>query len=106
MKCSYFFRKAVDEILREIKLKSIRAEAVGPSGWLDAPVKRTNKRFLGNTLKAAVKHNTRKADREKFQSEKKLLEMDYDKHPSRRPKFGDRKFIFKKPSSANDSKQK
>lgn len=91
---------AIEEITREISIKSVRAKEIGPTGWLDCPLKRTNKRFLGNTIKAAVTHNERRTDKEKTNAGKKLLELEYEKDPSRRPKFGDRKFVFKKPKKS------
>ncbi|XP_055038370.1 uncharacterized protein [Misgurnus anguillicaudatus] len=43
-------RKAVEELLKEAKRAKVRAETMGPSGWMKCPLGSTNKRFLLNTL--------------------------------------------------------
>ncbi|XP_028655324.1 protein POLR1D-like isoform X1 [Erpetoichthys calabaricus] len=44
-------KKAVDELLREANRGRIRAETMGPSGWMKCPLQGANKRFLLNTLR-------------------------------------------------------
>ncbi|KAE8627406.1 hypothetical protein XENTR_v10006976 [Xenopus tropicalis] len=58
-------RKAVEELLKEAKRGKIRAETMGPMGWMKCPLAPTNKRFLINTIK-----NTLPAKREKDPSTK------------------------------------
>uniref|UniRef100_A0A6I8PUL4 RNA polymerase I and III subunit D, gene 1 n=1 Tax=Xenopus tropicalis TaxID=8364 RepID=A0A6I8PUL4_XENTR len=57
--------KAVEELLKEAKRGKIRAETMGPMGWMKCPLAPTNKRFLINTIK-----NTLPAKREKDPSTK------------------------------------
>lgn len=43
-------RKAVEELLKEANRGKVRAETMGPAGWMKCPLGSTNKRFLLNTL--------------------------------------------------------
>ncbi|KAF7669278.1 hypothetical protein LDENG_00203000 [Lucifuga dentata] len=45
-------KRAVDELLRETDRARVRAETMGPAGWLKCPLQSTNKRFLINTLRS------------------------------------------------------
>lgn len=45
-------RRAVEELLRETDRARVRAETMGPAGWLKCPLRSTNKRFLLNTLRS------------------------------------------------------
>ncbi|KAK6486192.1 protein POLR1D-like [Huso huso] len=44
-------KKAVEELLKEAKRGKVRAETMGPAGWVKCPLRSTNKRFLLNTLR-------------------------------------------------------
>ncbi|KAA0704536.1 Protein POLR1D, isoform 2 [Triplophysa tibetana] len=43
-------RKAVEELLKEANRGKLRAETMGPAGWMKCPLGSANKRFLLNTL--------------------------------------------------------
>lgn len=45
-------KRAIEELLRETDRARIRAETMGPTGWLKCPLRSTNKRFLLNTLRS------------------------------------------------------
>ncbi|XP_069007820.1 protein POLR1D [Embiotoca jacksoni] len=45
-------RRAVEELLKETDRARVRAETMGPAGWLKCPLRSTNKRFLLNTLRS------------------------------------------------------
>ncbi|XP_051910522.1 protein POLR1D-like isoform X2 [Hippocampus zosterae] len=45
-------KRAVEELLRETDRARVRAETMGPAGWLKCPLRGTNKRFLLNTLRS------------------------------------------------------
>ncbi|KAM4718480.1 uncharacterized protein FYW61_016294 [Anableps anableps] len=45
-------KRAVEELLRETDRARVRAETMGPAGWLKCPLRGTNKRFLINTLRS------------------------------------------------------
>lgn len=88
-------RMAVEEIVKETAKGAIRAEQVGPSGWLPCPLMKTNKRFLRNTIKSVISHNRPKTNKPK-KSEHELDEI-IKRGPKRTAKFGDRKHCFRKP---------
>ncbi|XP_027631344.1 protein POLR1D-like [Tupaia chinensis] len=44
-------RKAIEELLKEVKRGKTRAETMGPMGWVKCPLAEMNKRFLINTIK-------------------------------------------------------
>jgi hypothetical protein len=50
---------AIEKILQESKVTSIRAEQEGSSAW-DAQKKSVNKKFLNNTMMANAQFNKRK----------------------------------------------
>ncbi|XP_016359174.1 A-kinase anchor protein 17A-like [Sinocyclocheilus anshuiensis] len=43
-------RKAVEELLKEASRAKVRAETMGPTGWIQCPLESTNERFLLNSL--------------------------------------------------------
>ncbi|KAK2859476.1 hypothetical protein Q5P01_004096 [Channa striata] len=45
-------KRAIEELLRETDRARVRAETMGPAGWLKCPLRTTNKRFLLNTLRS------------------------------------------------------
>ncbi|KAK5877897.1 protein POLR1D [Pseudochaenichthys georgianus] len=45
-------KRAVEELLKETDRARVRAETMGPAGWLKCPLRSTNKRFLLNTLRS------------------------------------------------------
>ncbi|XP_038554022.1 protein POLR1D-like isoform X1 [Micropterus salmoides] len=45
-------KRAVEELLRETDRARVRAETMGPAGWLKCPLRSPNKRFLLNTLRS------------------------------------------------------
>ncbi|KAG7525484.1 hypothetical protein JOB18_027433 [Solea senegalensis] len=45
-------KRAIEELLRETDRARVRAETMGPAGWLKCPLQSTNKRFLLNTLRS------------------------------------------------------
>uniref|UniRef100_A0A1A8EKW3 Uncharacterized protein n=1 Tax=Nothobranchius korthausae TaxID=1143690 RepID=A0A1A8EKW3_9TELE len=49
-------KRAVEELLRETDRARVRAETMGPAGWLKCPLQSTNKRFLLNTLRSTGLH--------------------------------------------------
>uniref|UniRef100_A0A8C6SW09 Si:ch211-140b10.6 n=1 Tax=Neogobius melanostomus TaxID=47308 RepID=A0A8C6SW09_9GOBI len=68
-------KRAIEELLRETDRARVRAETMGPSGWLKCPLKTTNKRFLLNTLRSTGLHRrsdesrSESASRGRFRSE-------------------------------------
>ncbi|XP_046689879.1 protein POLR1D-like isoform X2 [Silurus meridionalis] len=44
-------KRAVEELLKEANRGRVRAETMGPAGWMKCPLQSTNKRFLVNTLR-------------------------------------------------------
>lgn len=59
-------KRAIEELLRETDRARVRAETMGPAGWLKCPLKSTNKRFLLNTLRSTGLH--RRSDESKSES--------------------------------------
>lgn len=45
-------KRAIEELLRETDRARVRAETMGPAGWLKCPLRGTNKCFLLNTLRS------------------------------------------------------
>ncbi|XP_061877832.1 protein POLR1D-like [Entelurus aequoreus] len=45
-------KRAIEELLRETDRARVRAETMGPAGWLKCPLRGANKRFLLNTLRS------------------------------------------------------
>lgn len=87
---------AIEEIVKETAKGAIRAEQVGPSGWLPCPLMKTNKRFLRNTIKSVISHNRNKTYKPK-KLEDELNEI-IKRGQKRKPKFGDRKHCFRRPN--------
>ncbi|XP_062841857.1 protein POLR1D-like [Trichomycterus rosablanca] len=52
-------RRAVEELLKEANRGRVRAETMGPAGWMKCPLGSTNKRFLLNTLRPCVERRSR-----------------------------------------------
>ncbi|KAK2814885.1 hypothetical protein Q7C36_023151 [Tachysurus vachellii] len=53
-------KRAVEELLKEANRGRVRAETMGPAGWMKCPLGSTNKRFLLNTLgPCAAEHPSR-----------------------------------------------
>lgn len=88
---------AIEEIVKETAKGAIRAERVGPSGWLPCPVGKTNKRFLRNTIRSVISHNRNKSLKPK-KSEQELDEI-IKRGQRRKPKFGERKHSFRRPNN-------
>lgn len=88
---------AIEEIVKETAKGAIRAEKVGPSGWLPCPLRKTNKRFLRNTIKSVISHNRNRTIKPK-KSEEELDEI-IKGGQRRKPKFGDRKHCFRRPNT-------
>ncbi|XP_067233526.1 protein POLR1D-like [Chanodichthys erythropterus] len=51
-------RKAVEELLKEANRAKVRAQTMGPAGWMKCPLGSTNKRFLLNTLRSSALSRT------------------------------------------------
>lgn len=85
---------AIEEINQEIKRASVRAEKVGPSGWQPCPLRKTNKRFLSNTIRSVVNHNKKQTIKTIQKAEEKSDELEFQKIES---KFGNRKHAYRKP---------
>ncbi|KAK1806517.1 hypothetical protein P4O66_005035 [Electrophorus voltai] len=61
-------RRAVEELLKEANRARVRAETMGPTGWMKCPLGSTNKRFLLNTLRSSAldrRSETQAATRQK-----------------------------------------
>lgn len=82
------FRRAIEEIERDTLRASKLADEVGPSGWR-MQTKRTNKRFLSNTMKSVLSHNQRTSLKHAIESKRKFQEL-----TKRPPKFGTRLHSF------------
>lgn len=65
---------AIEEIYKDIAKKAVVANEIGPSGWTKPLPLRANKRFLHNTIKNAVRYNSKKSYDEKEKSRQKLIE--------------------------------
>ncbi|CAL1596969.1 unnamed protein product [Knipowitschia caucasica] len=80
-------KRAIEELLRETDRARVRAETMGPTGWLKCPLKSTNKRFLLNTLRSTGLK--RRSDEEssssrRFRSESSERRRDRSRSPSHR----------------------
>lgn len=93
------FRRAIEEIQRDTVRASKLAEEVGPSGWR-VQTKRTNKRFLSNTMKSVLSHNQRTSLKHATESQRKFQEL-----TKRPPKFGARLHSFQS-TDERSTKQK
>lgn len=66
---------AIDELNREMVKAKVRAE-VGSSAYSPAcALKKTNKRFLKNTIKSALTFNKRKGHSTRIRSMKQLIQV-------------------------------
>ncbi|XP_046879553.1 protein POLR1D-like [Hypomesus transpacificus] len=52
-------KRAVEELLNEANRARVRAETMGPAGWMKCPLRSTNKRFLLNTLRNSCSQQRR-----------------------------------------------
>lgn len=95
---------AVEEICKETAKGAIRAEQVGPSGWLPCPLMKTNKRFLRNTIKSVIIHNRNQPTKPK-KSEQELDEI-IKGGQRRKAKFGERKHCFRRPNKIEKHAEK
>lgn len=77
------------EIERETRRSAARAEEIGASGWKPCPLKKTNKRFLSNTMRTVISHNKRAMEKNHEKSQTKLNGL-----VKRQPKFGTRIHSF------------
>lgn len=88
-KISNDFSRAIEEIQREVSKRGKLAEEIGPSAWRINTVKKTNKRFLANTMRSVLSHNERTTVKHAEKSHRKFEEL--EKRP---PKFGKRLHSF------------
>lgn len=95
-KIAHRFRRAVEEIQREASKRSKLAQEIGPSAWRVSTIKKTNKRFLANTMRSVLSHNERTTVKHSTKSHRKFIEL--EKRP---PKFGKRLHSFQ----SNDERQ-
>lgn len=73
---------AIDELNREMVKAKVRAE-VGSSAYSPAcALKKTNKRFLKNTIKSALTFNKRKGHSTRIRSMKQLIQVGEKQSPS------------------------
>ncbi|KAG4076147.1 hypothetical protein HA402_011493 [Bradysia odoriphaga] len=93
-------KMAVAEILKETSKGAIRAEQVGPSGWLPCPLMKTNKRFLRNTIKSVISHNRSNINKPKKSNDE--LDEIIRRGQKRKAKFGERKHCFRRPRPTHD----
>lgn len=76
------------------------ADEIGPSGWR-IQTKRTNKRFLSNTMKSVLSHNERTSLKHATESQRKFQEL-----TKRPPKFGARLHSFQLSDERSTKKEK
>ncbi|KAM4795304.1 protein POLR1D [Rhinophrynus dorsalis] len=76
-------RKAVEELLKEAKRGKVRAETMGPMGWMKCPLASTNKRFLVNTIKSTLPAS-RKSDHRRKHDCKESEDHSKEKRHSRK----------------------
>ncbi|XP_008306222.1 protein POLR1D [Cynoglossus semilaevis] len=77
-------KKAIEELLKETDRARVRAETMGPAGWLKCPLQSTNKRFLLNTLRSTGLHDRSSKSRERHSSRNSdLRSKSYDRSPGR-----------------------
>lgn len=91
---------AIEEIVKETAKGAIRAEQVGPSGWIPCQLRKTNKRFLRNTIKSVISHNRQKTLKPK-KTEDELDEI-IKGGQRRKAKFGQRMHCFRRPNLDKD----
>ncbi|KAG8452865.1 hypothetical protein GDO86_004600 [Hymenochirus boettgeri] len=105
-------RKAVEELLKEAKRGKIRAETMGPMGWMKCPLASTNKRFLINTIKNTLpaqreRDHRRKHDQKDSEdcSRQRGHSKEHRTHPYKRSAYY-RKERSHSPSRSKDIKEK
>ncbi|XP_026217156.1 protein POLR1D [Anabas testudineus] len=89
-------KRAIEELLKETDRARVRAETMGPAGWLKCPLRTTNKRFLLNTLRSSglqrsiteprASHST---TRGRLRSESQDRNRDRSRTPPRDHRTGD-----------------
>lgn len=67
---------AIAELNREVVKAKARVEVFQSTNIPVCPLKKTNKRFLNNTLRNALTFNNRKGHTTRLKSMKKLVEVD------------------------------
>lgn len=91
---------AIEELNLEMVKAKARAEINPNVQPATCPLKKANKRFLGNTLRSVLNFNKRKGATTRIKSMKKLHEVEErvenPESASKPTKFGDRQHIFKK----------
>lgn len=93
--CLHFYRKAIEELQREICINKVKRKAFGS---VTVPKARTNKRFLKTTLTQCLSHNQREQKKHSAKSTDKLKELDRSQRlKNSKEKFGERKHEYKKP---------
>ncbi|XP_014342119.1 protein POLR1D-like [Latimeria chalumnae] len=77
-------RKAVEELLREAKRGKVRAETMGPMGWMKCPLRGANKRFLINTIRNTLplsKQQDKKQNHDYKEESSRKSETKKEEHP-------------------------
>ncbi|KAK5849689.1 hypothetical protein PBY51_014003 [Eleginops maclovinus] len=77
-------KRAVEELLKETDRARVRAETMGPAGWLKCPLRSTNKRFLLNTLRS-TNLQRRSGDSRDGHSRTRSESPERSRHRSRTP---------------------
>ncbi|CAM4722579.1 unnamed protein product [Leuciscus chuanchicus] len=85
MEDSELERKAVEELLKEANRAKVRAQTMGPAGWMKCPLGSTNKRFLLNTLRSSALTRTSERGRDEHRSHSPSLSRKSDRSRSRSP---------------------
>ncbi|KAB7505805.1 hypothetical protein Anas_04458 [Armadillidium nasatum] len=93
---------AENALLQEARRGALRAEMVGPSGWLKPKLPPTNKKFLQNTIKGAVASNQVKDRKRKLVREVKLEQFEEELKERKRYK----KLYIKASTKTKDDKLK
>lgn len=89
-------RRAVEELLKEASRGRVRAETMGPAGWIKCPLGSTNKRFLVSTLRpCAAERRSVREQAEDSGDERHRRSRDHHHYPEDR-----------KPSYRKDSKHR
>ena len=97
---------AIEEIFKETKRAEIRANEVGATGWSKCPLRKPNKRFLNNTMRSVISHNSRHEARRDELSSRRLKELDRRRRHSRSESEDDHHRKKAKKSSHESKKSK
>ncbi|TSK98435.1 hypothetical protein Baya_5349 [Bagarius yarrelli] len=98
--------RAVEELLKEASRGRVRAETMGPAGWMKCPLGSTNKRFLLNTLRPctaerrSVSRSASTRGAEDSRDEKDRRSRDQHHHPE------DRKSSYRKDSKHRNERHR